>query len=107
VRLLLSRRNDKSSVEKLLAFCKALSGNDVRLLNPRSGLNLSSKLLIVDERVSLVASANWTESAVSRSRQVGVMIDSPDVAKYYRQIFDVDWRAGLIPDETPDDNLAQ
>jgi phosphatidylserine/phosphatidylglycerophosphate/cardiolipin synthase-like enzyme len=55
---------------------------------------MSNKLVLVDRRVALVASANWSEAGVSRSREVGLMIDSPDIAGYFGQIYDADWKSG-------------
>jgi phosphatidylserine/phosphatidylglycerophosphate/cardiolipin synthase-like enzyme len=65
---------------------------NVRILSSRTGLNMSNKIVIVDRRVALLASANWSEAGVARSRETGIMIDSPDIAEYFGQIFDEDWK---------------
>jgi phosphatidylserine/phosphatidylglycerophosphate/cardiolipin synthase-like enzyme len=83
VRLILGWLDARRSLEMLRSCCGWLSTNDIRILNPRSGLNLTSKLLIVDQRVSLVTSANWSEPGITKNREIGVMVDSPVFAAWY------------------------
>lgn len=94
VRLILSRYATKTSLAKLQACCKWPT-NDIRTLDSKSGLNLTNRMVIVDRRVALVTSANWSEAGVAKNREVGVMIDAPDIAKRYGQIFQADWDRGL------------
>jgi phosphatidylserine/phosphatidylglycerophosphate/cardiolipin synthase-like enzyme len=103
VRLILGRFRPKDTLERLRSCCDWLSANEMRVLNPKSGLNLTNKLLIVDRRVSLLASANWSEAGVSRSREVGLMIDDPEMAADYGRIFEIDWERGLKADTVGDD----
>lgn len=102
VRLILGRIMPDKTVQKLKECCDWLPADNMRVLNPRSGLNLTNKLIIVDRRVSLVASANWSEAGVAKNREVGAMIDAPDIASHYREIFDVDWERGLSVDAIDD-----
>ncbi len=90
VRILL-RAFDKRSIQALQQHCDWLIPK-VGFLGKRSGLNLSSKLVIVDRRVALVSSANWSEAGVSKNRDVGLMIDSPLIAGLFGEIVDEDWK---------------
>jgi len=98
VRLILGWLDARRSLEMLRSCCGWLSTNDIRILNPRSGLNLTSKLLIVDQRVSLVTSANWSEPGITKNREIGVMVDSPVFAAWYGKYFETDWDNGLKAD---------
>jgi phosphatidylserine/phosphatidylglycerophosphate/cardiolipin synthase-like enzyme len=70
--------------------------DSIRILNHRSGLNHTNKLIIiVDRRLSLVGSTNWSEAGVSKSREACLLIDSSVIADYYSKIFQADWDAGL------------
>jgi len=67
----------------------------VRFLNPRSGRNLTNRMIIIDRKVSVVGSANWTEAGVSRNREVCLLVAARDVAEYFTKIFQADWNVGL------------
>jgi hypothetical protein len=72
-------------------------GEHIRILDTRSGRHCNNKLVIVDGRMCLVGSANWSESGVTRNREACLLIDSSEIAGYYQQIFQSDWNAGLDP----------
>lgn len=52
---------------------------------------LHNKGMIVDDKKTLVSSINWTENSLKNNREAAVIIESPDVAKFYSDIFEVDW----------------
>jgi phosphatidylserine/phosphatidylglycerophosphate/cardiolipin synthase-like enzyme len=94
VRVQLGTYTTRGQLEALQSDCNWLLPR-VRILGTRSGLNVTNKLVIVDRRVVLVASVNWSEAGVSKNREVGLMIDSPEFAEYFGQIFDEDWKHGV------------
>jgi len=53
--------------------------------------NVHNKGLIVDNRSVLISSINWNENSVMRNREVGIIIESLEVADYYKNIFFYDW----------------
>lgn len=57
----------------------------------RTGLTIHNKGLIADGRRVLVTSVNWSENAPGHNREAGLLVESPAVAGYYRQVFDWDW----------------
>ncbi|MBN1135624.1 MAG: phosphatidylserine/phosphatidylglycerophosphate/cardiolipin synthase family protein, partial [Anaerolineae bacterium] len=68
--------------------------------------HLHNKGIIVDRRQVLVSSTNWSENSIARAREAGVLIDSPEVAGYYAQVFDLDWSLAWPAADTPA-NLTQ
>ena len=82
------------------------------------GINFSrihNKGVIVDGRWTLVSSINWGVGGGAWNREIGVIIDSPQVAAYYATLFEHDWTAAETaepPTDTPpsrrftDDSLA-
>lgn len=67
-------------------------GHNVRILNPRFFVHCHNKLIIVDDRTVLVSSQNWSDFAVSKNREAGVLLSYPEVARYFSSIFNLDWR---------------
>lgn len=81
----------------------------VRFLNElahREGLDLEAKVVnlvstglekihakgvIADGRRVFVGSINWTENSFKANREVGVVVDHPEVATYYATLFLRDW----------------
>ncbi len=70
-------------------------GRNIRILNPKYFVHCHNKLIIVDGQVVLLSSQNWSDSAVTKNREVGLLLHYPQIAKYYSSIFDVDWETGL------------
>ena len=57
---------------------------------------IHAKGLIVDAERTLVSSINWSENSFKGNREVGVVLKSRKVAKYYRDIFYADWRRSRL-----------
>jgi len=77
-------------------------GIDVRWMGSMasSGDYLSdthNKLVIIDDKVTLLSSINFGENAFKNNREAGMVMQSATVAAYYKSIFDFDWAAGEIP----------
>jgi phosphatidylserine/phosphatidylglycerophosphate/cardiolipin synthase-like enzyme len=70
-------------------------GTHVRILNPRYFVHCHNKLIVVDGEQVLVSSQNWSDSAVIKNREAGLLINYPALARYFTDIFDVDWMSGL------------
>src|SRR5262249_1964699 len=70
-------------------------GQNVRILNPKYFVHCHNKLLIVDEKTVLVSSQNWSDFAVTKNREAGLLIEYPDLARYYARIFKSDWETAL------------
>ncbi|UVC12302.1 phospholipase (plasmid) [Rhizobium sp. TH2] len=64
--------------------------------------NIHNKGIIVDGEIVLISSTNWSSDGVLRNRDAGLIIYDPEIAGYYKSIFDDDWedraRSGLEDD---------
>ncbi|MHA2053306.1 MAG: phospholipase D-like domain-containing protein [Candidatus Hodarchaeales archaeon] len=56
-----------------------------------------NKLLIIDEKVTLLSSINFGENAFTNNREAGFVIQNSNVASYYLSIFESDWLDGELP----------
>jgi phosphatidylserine/phosphatidylglycerophosphate/cardiolipin synthase-like enzyme len=54
---------------------------DPRTVSAGSSVNLHAKCVVVDERWTLIGSANFTHNAQARNIEVGVLIDDPGFAQ--------------------------
>jgi cardiolipin synthase len=82
------------------------------LLDCLRGMNLDyfghlhNKGVLVDRHKVLVSSTNWSENSITRAREAGVLIESPEVAEYYARVFDLDWGLSWRTADVPA-NLTQ
>ena len=69
----------------------------------RSQRNVHNKGIVVDGRIVLVSSANWSGDGVLRNRDAGLIIHDEEVAAYYQNVFLDDWenRAKAFLDDDP------
>jgi phosphatidylserine/phosphatidylglycerophosphate/cardiolipin synthase-like enzyme len=70
-------------------------GKHIRFLNPKYFVHCHNKLIVVDENAVLISSQNWSDSAVIKNREAGVLVNCPEIAAYYASIFKGDWDTGL------------
>jgi phosphatidylserine/phosphatidylglycerophosphate/cardiolipin synthase-like enzyme len=77
--------NDLATREKLDLEAKVVN------LASTSLEKIHAKGLIADGRRTFVGSINWTENSYKANREIGVVVDHPDVASYYGTLFQRDW----------------
>ena len=53
-----------------------------------------NKGIIVDGRIVLISSINYSDGSISANREAGVIIEHPGVAQWYSQVYDFDWGIG-------------
>ncbi len=53
---------------------------------------IHNKGVIVDDERVLVSSINWNSNSPTFNREAGVIIDHPGAARYFREVFDDDWK---------------
>jgi phosphatidylserine/phosphatidylglycerophosphate/cardiolipin synthase-like enzyme len=46
----------------------------------------------VDGKRVLVSSQNWSDAAVARNREAGLLFQYPEIAGYFGKIFESDWK---------------
>jgi phosphatidylserine/phosphatidylglycerophosphate/cardiolipin synthase-like enzyme len=97
VRIVLARPGTEKEVNEIKALTQfgLKVGTHIRLLSPKHFVHCHNKLIIVDQTSVLVSSQNWSDSAVSKNREAGLLIEYPDIAKYFANIFKVDWDTGV------------
>ena len=78
---------NNSAQEKVRKLVEA--GFNERCIRVQS--NIHNKAIIVDGKVVLVSSANWSSAGALRNRDAGIIIYEPEVANYYLEIFLDDW----------------
>lgn len=58
---------------------------------------LHNKGVIFDNKATLVSSNNWVSASFARNRELGLLVDSVEIADYFTKTFGLDWS----PDDTP------
>jgi phosphatidylserine/phosphatidylglycerophosphate/cardiolipin synthase-like enzyme len=65
---------------------------EARLLEPRGRIErLHNKGLVVDGREVLVSSMNWGLGSATENREIGVVLEDPELAARFEAAFDADW----------------
>lgn len=64
-----------------------------------------TKGIIVDSKVVVVGSHNWSKQGVSENRDASLIFWNPDIAKYYEQVFHYDWENLAKPDHLSDEEM--
>ncbi len=88
--------------KRIVGFLSGLARNEsldgaFAQVDPRSPISiLHNKGVILDGKKTLVSSNNWCFASFARNRELALLIDSAEVASYFRRAFDMDW----TPDTT-------
>jgi phosphatidylserine/phosphatidylglycerophosphate/cardiolipin synthase-like enzyme len=88
---------DHAKMEQMVADLRARGlklGDNLRFLSGKHFVHCHNKLIVVDQQRVLLSSQNWSDSAVGKNREAGLLVDYPAVAKHFARIFDVDWTTG-------------
>jgi cardiolipin synthase A/B len=65
---------------------------EVRLLEPQGPIKrLHNKGAMADGRVVLVSSMNWAFGSATENREIGVILEDPELARRFESAFDADW----------------
>ncbi|MFW9801738.1 MAG: phosphatidylserine/phosphatidylglycerophosphate/cardiolipin synthase family protein [Candidatus Thorarchaeota archaeon] len=57
---------------------------------------MHNKGIIVDGRLVLISSINYSDGSIGENREAGVIIENKEVAQWYLDVFDYDWKLGEI-----------
>ncbi|MFX1482642.1 MAG: phosphatidylserine/phosphatidylglycerophosphate/cardiolipin synthase family protein [Promethearchaeota archaeon] len=90
--------NRLDNEEVALAFAK--ENIPVIWMDTRFFSLIHNKAFIVDGRLILISSINWSEESISKNREAGVVIEHEGIAQWYQSVFNYDW--GLADYDTPD-----
>jgi phosphatidylserine/phosphatidylglycerophosphate/cardiolipin synthase-like enzyme len=66
-------------------------GANIRILNPKNFVHCHNKLIVVDDTTVLISSQNWSDAAVFKNREAGLLLHYPEMARHYSKIFQSDW----------------
>ncbi|MFH1750196.1 MAG: phospholipase D-like domain-containing protein [Candidatus Micrarchaeota archaeon] len=69
-------------------------GVQVRWSSPRFNYT-HAKTAIIDGRKVLAGSINWSRNAMTRNREIGVLVEDAQLAQELEGVFLQDWREGL------------
>ncbi|QLG29411.1 phospholipase [Halorarum halophilum] len=67
---------------------------EARLADPAGRYGKIHAKGVVADDVAVVGSLNWNPTSARENREVAVALRGPEVATYYREVFEADWRAG-------------
>ncbi|MHA1709297.1 MAG: phospholipase D-like domain-containing protein [Candidatus Baldrarchaeia archaeon] len=71
------------------------SNIEVRWSNSTYFETMHNKGIIVDGKVVLISSINWSESSVWKNREAGVIVYCEEIAQYYLGVFNWDWAVSV------------
>jgi phosphatidylserine/phosphatidylglycerophosphate/cardiolipin synthase-like enzyme len=91
VRMVVSSRFNESWVATKDTLQDAKLLNALRAINLDNFTHCHNKGVIVDDSV-VVSSTNWSENSIQRAREAGILIYSADVAGFFGQVFEDDWK---------------
>ena len=103
---------DEADNDEMVALINRIAASEYLPLEARcadleaSGLEkIHNKGVIVDDRAVLVSSINWNTNSPGFNREAGVIIEQPEVARYFRTVFDADWSPAVRSPQSSADYL--
>lgn len=81
-----SEYSSHATVENL-KIARYLTSHNIPVYFSPFGVTTHSKMLIIDSNFTIIGSANWTYSAMVRNNETSVIIESPELARYYMEYF--------------------
>jgi len=85
-------QKEKLNLENIGALYGLKIGQNIRYVDTTRLVHCHNKLILVDGETVLVSSQNWSASAVSENREAGLLFKHSGVARYFTEIFEVDWK---------------
>ncbi len=96
--------SERANLEVLKQTYDLELGQHIRYINTANFVHCHNKTVVVDGEAVLVSSQNWSADAVAKNREAGLLLEYPDLARYYASIIEADWNTALhdIPPLTRD-----
>jgi phosphatidylserine/phosphatidylglycerophosphate/cardiolipin synthase-like enzyme len=79
-------------------------GANIRYINTDQLVHCHNKMVVIDGAGVLVSSQNWSDTAVTKNREAGLWLPQAQVAKYFGEIFETDWKAAF---KSPDTGVSR
>lgn len=99
IRILVSPKYGKNWYRSVDTLKAAGLGTTLRAQNLKFVIHGHNKGVLIDNHLSVVSSTNWSENSVTLGREAGLLIESREVSRYFREVFDFDWSVGLKPSD--------
>jgi len=87
---------DNNEANKAALGFLSSRGVEARLGSKTLFARIHNKGVIIDQKIVLVSSQNWSANSLENNREVGIIIFAPAVALYYQRVFDSDWASSEI-----------
>ena len=70
-------------------------GRNVRYIDPKRFVHCHNKMIVVDGETVLVSSQNWSDFAVTKNREAGLLLTHKGIGNYFSSVFENDWETAL------------
>lgn len=92
IKVILEHSGDNYSLNSYNSDAKTyLEGGGVKVVFDSDAITTHSKLIIVDGRVIVIGSTNWSTSAIEYNNETSIMIDDENIASIYENYFENLW----------------
>lgn len=85
------RVKEVANLKLLAATYGLLIDKNIRYVDTTRFVHCHNKMIIVDGVEILVSSQNWSDSAVVKNREAGLLLTHKGIADYFTSIFEYDW----------------
>lgn len=85
------RTKEEANLRLLAATYGLAVGKNIRYIDTTRFVHCHNKMIIVDGAKILVGSQNWSDSAVLKNREAGLLLTHEGIADYFTAIFENDW----------------
>ena len=70
-------------------------GKNVRYIDTKRFVHCHNKMIVIDGETVLVSSQNWSNFAVTKNREAGLLLTHKGIGKYFSTVFENDWETAL------------
>ena len=85
------RVKEEANLKLLAATYGLVIADNIRYVDTTRLVHCHNKMIIVDGVQLLVSSQNWSDSAVVKNREAGLLLTHKGIASYFTAIFESDW----------------
>ena len=98
--------NEENDNDELCNYLNDLASREnldleARLVKRDGITKIHNKGVIVDGQRVLVSSINWNKHSPTYNREIGIIIENPELAAYYTDVFLYDWNLGKTETKSP------
>lgn len=95
VKIILDPRSTQNNqtAQMLLPYNISMAyANTSEYPSPHAFETMHNKGMIIDGKIVLISSINWSPTSLRDNREAGVIVKNAHIAQYYQDIFDYDWQ---------------